>query len=158
MLVITFILIIKEIQFTKKLVKHLQKIVLFQSVGFTIMVNPNSGVLLVVASRLPQNTVKNQINFLKVHDILGKVTKFGTSRPHFFIAIWKKCGHNHLPPIIMVKKFTHIKWFVIIIPLYNLQQTFNGKNCEMPFKLFSKPSYHLHLSGIPRLVCWVLRN
>ena len=53
MLVITFILIIKEIQFTKKLVKHLQKIVLFQSVGFTIMVNPNSGVLLVVASKLP---------------------------------------------------------------------------------------------------------
>ena len=33
-------------------------------------------------------------DFLKIHNELGKVTKFGTSRPLFHgeIAIWKKCG------------------------------------------------------------------
>ena len=48
-------------------------------------------------SRSPQNTVKNQkkiFDFLKVHNELGKVTKFWTSRPLFS---WrnshlKKCG------------------------------------------------------------------
>ena len=56
-------------------------------------VNPNGAWLLNVASvrghnvsspsRSPKNTVKNQFDFLKVYNELGKVMKFWTSRPLF---------------------------------------------------------------------------
>ena len=61
--------------------------------GFWILLESGGG----APSRSPQNTVKNQnifFAFLKVHNELGKVTNFGTSKPLFS---WKnshlkKCG------------------------------------------------------------------
>ena len=48
-------------------------------------------------SRSPQNSVKNRnffFAFLKVHNELGKVTKFGTSKPLFS---WRNSHHMMYP-------------------------------------------------------------
>ena len=54
--------------------------------GFWMLLESGGGLNQPTPSRSPQNTVKNQKNFfdfLKVHNELGKVTKFWTSRPLF---------------------------------------------------------------------------
>ena len=61
-------------------------------------------------SRSPKKKLKNQKKnyFLKVHNELGKVTKFWTSRPLFHgeieIAFWKKCELIQPPRPIRVKE------------------------------------------------------
>ena len=53
--------------------------------------NGGWGLIVPAPSRSPQNTVKTKkffFAFLKVHNELGKVTKFGTSKPLFS---WRNC-------------------------------------------------------------------
>ena len=64
------------------------------------------GFWMLLECRSPQNTVKNPnffLAFLKIHNELGKVTKFGTSRPLFHgeIAIGKKVQADSAPPSLI---------------------------------------------------------
>ena len=48
--------------------------------------------------------------FLKIHNELGKVTNFGTSRTPFFMEemdIWKKCGLIQPPPAAALTGLSH---------------------------------------------------
>ena len=54
--------------------------------GSWMLLESGGGLNQPAPSRSPKNTVKNQkffFDFLKVHNELGKVTKFWTSRPFF---------------------------------------------------------------------------
>ena len=66
-------------------------------------------------SRPTKNTLKNHFfNFLKVHDELGKGTKFGTSRPLFFGEIEIESRHQTPQAIRKHADFCWVKFLISI--------------------------------------------